>query len=84
VDFVYTRHQTPRGSRPDAEVGNMLYLIKNVTEMRLTYQIKMLTYFAHSKGKKLVVQLPKQATIHASLREFAKNSSGVVKIERAS
>lgn len=84
MDFAYTRHQTPRGSMPDAEVGNKLYLIKNVSEMRLTYQIKMLVYVAHSQGKKVIVQLPKHASIHASLREFVRNSNGVVKIERAS
>lgn len=69
---------------PDAEVGNKLYLIKNVGQMQLTYQIKMLAYLARNQGKKVVVQLPKQAVVHPSLREFVRNSGGLVKIERAS
>lgn len=83
TDFAYTRHQTRRGARADADVGNKLYLIKNVSEMRLTYQIKVLAYLAHSQSKKLIVQLPQSAAIHASLRDFVRNSNGLVKIERA-
>jgi hypothetical protein len=82
ADFVYTRHQTPRGARPDADIGNKLYLIKKVSEMRLTYQIRMLAYFAHTRDKKLVVQLPKQAKVHRSLRDFVREFDSFVKIER--
>lgn len=67
---------------PDAGGGNKIYLIKNVGEMRLTYQIKMLAFMASEQSRKLIVQIPKQATIHASLREFVKNSEGRVKVER--
>lgn len=83
TEFTYTKHQTPRGARPDADVGNKLYLIKHVSEMRLTYQIRVLAYVAHSQSKKLIVQLPKQAAVHASLGDFVRSSNGLVKIERA-
>lgn len=68
---------------PDAEVGNKLYLLKNVSSLRLTYQIKLLAFTAQSRGKKLIVQLPKEAKVHESLRSFVRESSGLVKIERA-
>jgi hypothetical protein len=82
TEFAYTKHQTPRGARPDADIGNKLYLLKNVSELRLTYQIRLLAYSAHSKSKKLVIRLPKQAKVHASLRDFIRDSDGLVSIER--
>jgi hypothetical protein len=72
----------PRGTRPDAAVGNKLYLIKSVSEMRLTYQIRVLAYLANSQSNKLIIQLPKHAKAHASLHDFARSSNGLVKIER--
>ena len=46
MGFVYTRHQLSRGSRPDATCGTTRYLLKNADHLRLTYQIRMLTYAA--------------------------------------
>jgi hypothetical protein len=82
MKFKYTKHQTPRGSKPDGLVGKKMYLIKNVGEFRLTYQVRLLTYRALSEGMKLVIQLPKDAKVHASLRSFIINTDGLVKIER--
>jgi hypothetical protein len=82
VKFTYTRHQTPRGSIPDAETRDALYLLKNVSEMRLTYQIKLLAFMAHSKKKKLILRLPACAKIHQTLRDYIRELSGLVKIER--
>lgn len=83
MEFSYTKHQTPRGSKPDAEVGEKLYLIKSVSGLRLTYQIKVLAFMAHGRGKKLIIQLPKGAKVHESLRAFVRDSEGLVRIERA-
>jgi hypothetical protein len=83
TEFASTKHQTPRGTRPDADVGNNLYLLKNVSMLRLTYQIRLLAYFAHSKGKKVVIRLPREAEVHESLRNFVRDSKGLVGIERA-
>ena len=82
MDFVYTKHQTPRGARPDAEVGDKVYLIKNTFQLRLTYQIKILTYMAETKNKKLIIRLPKDAKIHVSLKDFVSSMAGLIKIER--
>lgn len=83
MDFSYTRHQTPRGAKPDAEVGDKLYLLKNVSSLRLTYQIRVLAFMAHTRGKKLIIQLPKEAKVHESLKNFVRDSGGLVKVERA-
>lgn len=72
-----------RGAKADAEVADKLYLIKNVSELRLTYQARMLTYMAQTRGKKLIIQLPKEAKVHNSLREFVREWSQLVKIERS-
>lgn len=82
MDFVYTKHHTPRGARPDAEVGEKVYLIKNTLHLRLTYQIKVLAYMAQSRNKKLIIRLPKDAKIHPSLKEFVSSVASLVKIER--
>jgi hypothetical protein len=82
MDFSYTKHQTPRGARPDAEVGDKIYVIKNTLQLRLTYQIKMLAYMAKIKNKKLIIRLPKDAKIHTSLKEFVSSMNGIIKIER--
>ena len=81
MEFLYTKHQMPRGARADAEVGDKVYLIKNVSELRLTYQIKMLTYMSQTRNKKLIIRLPKAAKIHESLREFVRGVNGLIKIE---
>ena len=83
MEFVYTKHQTPRGARPDAEVRGKLYLLKSASQLRLTYQIKMLSHMAQTSGKKLIIQLPKTARVHTCLRTFIRNSDGLVKIERS-
>jgi hypothetical protein len=78
---VGTRQQKLRGTRPDAASAQALYLIKNVSELRLTYQIRLLTYAAQQQGKVLIVQLPSEATIHPSLGEFVHRFPSLIKIE---
>ena len=82
MEFLYTRHQTPRGARPDAEKGDKLYIIKLVSQLRLTYQIRLLAFQAKTRRKQLIIQLPKGARIDESLDEFVRDNSGLVKIER--
>jgi hypothetical protein len=38
--------------------------------MRLTYQIRLLTYFASKKGLILSNYLPSEATVHLTLEAF--------------
>ena len=82
IEFRYTKHQTARGARPDNEVEDKLYLIKNVSEMRLTYQIRILADLARRRGQRLVVRLPRQARVHPSLRDFLSLHKETIKTER--
>lgn len=82
IDYRYTRHQVARGSRPDAVSGSKAYLIKNVSELRLTYQIRLLTFLAAERRSRLVIRIPKSAQLSRDLRAFVKEHSAVLKIER--
>ena len=67
----YTKHQVPRGARPDAETLDQIVLIKNVSTLRATYQIRLLAFKAYESGKKLVLTVPKNCRIHETLRSLA-------------
>jgi hypothetical protein len=82
MDYVYTRHQTARGALPDAEQFGTMYLLKSVSKLGLTYQIKVLTFKAISKGNKLVIRVPASALLTPSLQEFQNSFSKSLKIER--
>jgi len=82
MEFKYTKHQVPRGTRPDDEIHDKVILIKSATELRATYQVRMLAYMASTRNKKLVIKLPKGAKLHGSLKLLRKNTEGLIKIER--
>jgi hypothetical protein len=82
MEFSYTKHQTPRGAKADAEVGDKVYLIKGASQLRLTYQIKMLAYMAQTRGMKLIIKLPKESKAHESLKKFVRELNGLINIER--
>ena len=71
-----------RGSRADAESEKELYLFKNVSSLRLTYQIRLLTFFAAQKKKTLVVRVPKHCQFHKELESFIRENKKHVKAER--
>ena len=78
-----TKHQVARGSRPDAQKGRELLLFKKVSSLRLTYQIKLLTYMATSRGLRLSIHVPNGSTISPSLEYFCVENSKHVRIVRA-
>ncbi len=77
-----TRHQTARGTRPDGARGRELILFKNCSELRLTYQIRLLTYFAAQKGLILGIYLPADAVVHRDLDAFCAEHATKVRIIR--
>jgi uncharacterized protein YxjI len=81
MQLKYTRHQVPRGARPDAETLDKIYLIKNVSTLRATYQIKLLTFKAVETRKKLMLKVPKACQFHASLKELIKVTGKTMKRE---
>ena len=82
VEFRYTKHQVARGVRADAESFDKFFLLKNVSKMRLTYQVRLLTFRASESKKKVIIQVPKQCKIHASLRDFVQEFPKAIRIER--
>jgi hypothetical protein len=83
MQFRYTRHQVPRGARADAETFDKIIVVKNVSTMRATYQIRLLAFKAVKTGKKLVITVPKGCQVDRTLRTLAKELSKNVRVERA-
>jgi hypothetical protein len=81
MQLKYTRHQVPRGSRPDAETCDKIYLIKNVSILRATYQIKVLAFKATESRKKLILKVPTHCRFQDSLKELLKATGRVIKRE---
>lgn len=81
MDFKYTRHQVPRGTRPDAETSDKLYLIKNASVLRATYQIRLLALRAVELRKKLVLRVPKSCKFHPSLKTLIRTTGNTIKRE---
>ena len=82
MDFRYTQHQVARGSRPDLERNDAMFLLKNVTHLRLTYQIRLLTFRAMDFKKKLVIRVPKGCLISQELKSFQSEHSKHLRIEK--
>jgi hypothetical protein len=81
VDLRYTEHQVVRGARPDAVDGDTWLLLKFVSRLRLTYQIRLLALGAEQSGVRLVIRVRKGCRISAPLRDFRKTHK-VLKIEQ--
>ena len=80
--FRTTRHQIPRGVRADAEQGKKIYLLKNVSVMHATYQVRLLAYRALKEGKKLVIKVPKHGERGESLRLLMKDNPNLILFDR--
>ena len=83
MDYRHTQHQVARGARPDAESAEELLLIKRVSEMRATYQIRLLAYLALKGGRDLIIEVRRDTRIHGSLAALCQEIPEVIKIERA-
>jgi hypothetical protein len=78
----FTRHQVPRGTLADLETPNRLYLMKNVSRMRATYQVRMLLCRAEEDGKKLVLRLPKTCKLGDDLVSLRREHPATIIVER--
>jgi hypothetical protein len=67
MDRKYTRHQVLRSARADGERFNVMYLVKNVSTLRATYQIKLLAFKAVTKKMRLVPRVPAHCEFSPSL-----------------
>ncbi len=82
IDYRYTRHQVARGSHPDAVNGAKAYLFKNVSMLRLTYQIRLLTVPRPRAARQLVIRLPQSAQLSGDLRRFHQEHSATLKLQK--
>lgn len=82
IEYRQTRNQVPRGARPDAETHNRIYLIKNVSLLRATYQVRLLAFRAVEARKKLVIRIPESCKLAPSLSALRREIPAVVVIER--
>lgn len=83
MNYRQTKHQVARGAFPDAQKGNDIYLFKNVSTLRATYQVRLLTYLASEAGRRLIIDVPKHFKPHPSLSQFMKEFPKAVRIEKA-
>jgi len=72
---------TPRGSRADVETATGLYLIKPVSALRATYQIRLLALQAAESGKKLILQVPPACRFDSSLEGLIRETDGLIRRE---
>lgn len=82
MDYRYTRHQVARGARPDATDGGTWVLLKLVSELHLTYQIRLLTFAAAQSRARLTIKVPKRCRLSPPLSEFVKQHKASLKIQR--
>jgi hypothetical protein len=82
MNFRFTKHQVPRGTRADSETFDKIILIKNVSVIRVTYQIKLLAFQATETKRKLLILVPTHCKIHATLRELMKAMPKIISVER--
>jgi len=73
--------RTPRGSRPDAETPEKLYLIKAVPALRATYQVRLLAFRAAQEGKRLVLRVPRACRFDPYLQEMIRAFPGIIERE---
>jgi len=82
MKYRYTRNQVARGTRADAVRSSTMFLLKNVSSLRLTYQIRLLTLQAQETGRNLVIRTPQTCKLHSTLRQFQSEHSKIVRIEK--
>jgi hypothetical protein len=71
----------PRGTRPDAETAERIYLVKNVTVLRATYQVRLLALKAAEHGKKLVLKVPASCRFEPSLEQLVARTRDLIERE---
>ena len=77
-----TNPQRLRRAQADAATEDALYLIKRVSVMHATYQVRLLAYHAYEEGLKLIIEVPPYCQIAPSLETLMRTIPGVIDIER--
>jgi len=77
MDAKYTRNQVLRSALPDAEKFNVMHLVKNVSKLRATYQIRLLAYRAVGNKMKLILKVPAHCEFSTSLQALIDTQGNV-------
>ena len=78
----YTAHQVARGARADATTPQADYLFKAAGVLHATYQVRLLAFMAASKGRRLIIQVPKHCRRGESLARLMKAHADLIRVER--
>lgn len=70
-----------RGTCPDAETSERITLIKAVTLLRATYQVRLLALKAAETGKILVLKVPAACNFDSSLNRLIRSAPGLIQRE---
>ncbi len=81
MNLRYTRRRVPRGTRPDIEADDRLYLFKNVPILHATYQVRLLAFRAQQERKNLVIRVPRGFRPAKSLLDLMSEFPGLIRIE---
>lgn len=71
----------PTGVRPDAVTETEVVLFKACRTLRLTHQIRMATFMAHSEGKKLLLVVWEGCRLAPDLEAFIADT-GLIELKR--
>ena len=82
MDFELTKRQVARGARPDADVHEKMHLLKSASELRATYQIRLLLYRAVQENRKLVLNIKNGCKIADDLRSLINEYSRNIEVVR--
>lgn len=78
MEYKYTSRQVARSALPDGERLNKMYLIKSVSSLRATYQIRLLTFKAVTEGKQLVICVPERCRFEDDLAKLIRENARYV------
>jgi hypothetical protein len=82
MEYRYTRNQVARGALADAETDSRICLLKNVSTLRATYQVRLLAFKAEQTGKKLVLRVPKSCALAPDLVALRRERPSLIVVER--
>lgn len=82
MKFEMTTRHVARGARADAETYDRLHLLKSCSELKATYQIRLLLYRAIQEGKKLVLNIPDECKLHDDLKAMVKDHRSSIEVAR--
>ena len=77
----YTAHQVARCARADATTSKADYLFKAAGVLHATYQVRLLAFMAASKGRQLIIQVPKHCRRGESLTRLMKAHADLIRFE---